>query len=122
MKQAIAITCLLLGVFIESALWDEQMMQSPDELTVTDFEMAEEGFSVILSNALEDARELVEHLTKNHDYISGKRLQFQNMGGMEDAAEQIAPQVAEAAEMQFRAMRVLGLLEATRDREAGQVT
>ena len=121
MKQAIAITCLLLGVFLESALWDEHIMQSPDELTVTDFEMAEEGFSVILNNALEDARELVDHLTKKHDYISGKRLQFQNRGGMEDAAEQIAPQVAEAAEMQFRAMRVLGLLEATRDREAGQL-
>ena len=120
MKQAIAITCLLLGVFIESALWDEHIMQSPDELTVTDFELAEEGLSVVLTNALEDARELVDHLTKQHDDHARARLDCQGEGLYRMAAS-MEPAIARAAEMQFRAMRVLGLLEATRDREAGQL-
>lgn len=120
MKQAIAITCLLLGVFIESALWDEHIMQSPDELTVTDFELAEEGLSVVLINALEDARELVEHLTKQHDERSRFYFDLLNDEGPEKAGVYVQD-VTKAAEMQFRAMRVLGLLEATRDREAGRL-
>lgn len=97
------------------------MMQSPDELTVTDFEMAEEGFSVILTNALEDARELVDNLTARHDEL--QRAWVKNKSAGHDwFADELKPKVSEAAEMQFRAMRVLGMLEATRDREAGQVT
>ena len=119
MKQAIAITCLLLGVFIESALWDEQMMQSPDELTVTDFELAEEGLSVVLTNALEDARELVDHLTKQHDGC--QRLYVDSFQREPEKTPLYERHVRDAAEMQFRAMRVLGLLEATRDREAGRL-
>lgn len=41
MKQAIAITALFLGIIFESALWDHPIMQSPDELTVSEFEAAE---------------------------------------------------------------------------------
>ena len=96
-------------------------MQSPDELTVSEFEQAENGLSVVLTNAIEDAREIVDHLTKRHD----ERHQYWR-GWIDDRdfinAALVEDEVREAAEMQFRAMRVLGLLEATREREAGKVT
>lgn len=121
MRPAIAMICLLLGMFIETALWDETMMQSPDELTVTDFELAEEGLSVVLTNALEDARALVEYMTKRHDYMQREWVKA-NSEARKMHAAYLEEGARDAAEMQFRAMRVLGLLEATRDREAGQVT
>lgn len=121
MRGAVVFICLFAGVLFESALWDEHIMQSPDELTVTDFELAEEGLSVVLTNALEDARELVDHLTKQHDERSRFYFDLLNDEGPEKAGVYVQD-VTKAAEMQFRAMRVLGLLEATRDREAGQVT
>ena len=121
MRGAVVFICLFAGVLFESALWDDQMMQSPDELTVTDFELAEEGLSVVLTNALEDAREMVNYLTKQHDTRQRAWIRA-NAEGRTMHAAYLESGVQDAAEMQFRAMRVLGLLEATRDREAGQVT
>lgn len=120
MKQAAVFLCLFVGVLLEQHLWDETIMESPNELTVTDFELAEEGFSVVLTNALEDARELVEHLTKQHDEHARARLDCQGEG-LYRMAESMEPAIARAAEMQFRAMRVLGLLETAREREAGRL-
>lgn len=96
-------------------------MESPNELTVTDFELAEEGFSVVLTSALEDARELVDYMTKRHDERQAYWRGWIDDGDRINAAL-VEDEVREAAEMQFRAMRVLGLLEAAREREAGQLT
>lgn len=94
-------------------------MESPNELTVTDFELAEEGFSVVLTNALEDARALVEHLTYQHDCRQAAWVKSNSVPNPTIDLDLMAKAVADAAEMQFRAMRVLGLLEAAREREAG---
>lgn len=92
MKSAVAWACLLVGVIFEQMLWDDQIMQSPNELTVSAFEIEEEGLSVVLTNAIEDAR-VVASYTGRIDY----------------------------PEMNFRAVRVLRLLEEMRNREAGRV-
>lgn len=122
MKQAFAIAALFLGILFESMLWDEQIMQSPDELTVSEFEQAESGLSVVLTNAIEDAREVCDHLVMQHD---DAQVAF-NRGVVDGVPpgewDVLKERVEDAAEMQFRAMRVLGLLRDTREREAGQVT
>ena len=118
MKQAIALTCLMLGVFVESALWDEHIMQSPDELTVTDFELAEEGFSVVLTNAIEDQRAVVENLAASHQ--ARRHLFEKSVRGSVDRRI-LKDGVQLAAEMHFRAQRVLSLLEAAREREDGRL-
>lgn len=118
LKQAIALTCLMLGVFVESALWDEHIMQSPDELTVTDFELAEEGFSVVLTNAIEDQRAVVENLAASHQ--ARRHLFEKSVRGSVDRRI-LKDGVQLAAEMHFRAQRVLSLLEAAREREDGRL-
>ncbi|WP_199453521.1 hypothetical protein [Marinobacter sp. bablab_jr008] len=95
-------------------------MESPNELTVTDFELAEEGFSVVLTNAIEDQRATVEFLTAECDAVGRVRLEYQ-ADGLESAAGWLDERLGPLKEMQFRAMRVLGLLEAAREREAGQL-
>lgn len=90
------------------------------EETVTEFEIAEDGLSAVLTNAIEDQRALVDHLTARHDELQRAWVK-NNSAGHDWFANELKPKVSEAAEMQFRAMRVLGLLEATREREAGQV-
>ena len=74
----------------------------------------------MLTNAIEDGKELMEYMTKRHD----ERQRYWR-GWVEDGdpmnAGLVEPEEREAAEMQFRAMRVLGLLESMRDREAGRV-
>lgn len=124
----IAWAVLVLGVAIEAKImlpgdmreWQREemaMMETPMENTVTDFELAEEGLSVVLTNAIEDQRAVVDHLTEKHDQIHR-----QWFGNEKNEKKKLEPRLTQAAEMQFRAMRVLGLLEATREREAGQVT
>jgi hypothetical protein len=122
LKQAAVFLCLFVGVLLEQHLWDETIMESPNELTVTDFELAEEGFSVVLTNALEDARALVEHLTYQHDCRQAAWVKSNSVPNPTIDLDLMAKAVADAAEMQFRAMRVLGLLEAAREREAGGVS
>ena len=118
LKQMLAIAALFLGILFDSWQWDNRIMQSPDELTVTEFERAECGLSVVLTNAIEDQRALVKYMAGEHDRLG--ELWFEQVSDQEK--EGLADQVKVAAELQFRAMRVLGLLEATREREAGQVT
>jgi hypothetical protein len=120
LKQAAVFLCLFVGVLLEQHLWDETIMESPNELTVTDFELAEEGFSVVLTNAIEDARAVVEYLTNEHEtrkkmYVDAKSK------GREKSAAYVGLGVMQSSEMQFRAQRVLSLLEAAREREAGQL-
>lgn len=119
LKPAIAFFCLFAGVLIETALWDEQIMQSPDELTVTEFEVAEEGLSAVLTNAIEDQKEVVEWIAATHQ---ARRHMLESAKKNRSTSDVKLAQdgVRMAAEMQFRAMRVLGLLEATREREAGR--
>ena len=93
-------------------------MQTPDETTVSGFEIEEHGLSVVLTNAIEDAREVVDHLTKKHDDYVRAHLDCQGEG-LDKMAATMEPAINRAAELQYRAMRVLGLLEATRDREGG---
>lgn len=121
MRGAVIFICLFAGVVFDQYQWDEQIMQSPDELTVTDFELAEEGLSVVLTNALEDARELVNYLTEKHDTMQRRWVEVNAREDAKQIAAYLEKNVRDAAEMQFRAMRVLGLLEATRDREAGRL-
>lgn len=78
---------------------------------------ADNQSTVHLDNAIEDARSLVDHLTKQHDDHARARLDCQGEG-LYRMAESMEPAIAQAAEMQFRAMRILGLLEAQRDGEA----
>lgn len=108
---------LVLGVALE-----ERLMQTPIEQTVTDFEVAEEGLSVVLTNAIEDAREVVDYLTKQHDIRQRRWVEVKNEAAAPNIEAFLEKGVRDSAEMQFRAMRVLVLLEATREREAGQVT
>lgn len=70
------------------------MMQSPDELTVSEFERNEYFWSV-LPVAIEDMQELLDFCD---------RIDFD-----------------EAAEMKLRAARVFRLLEDAREREAGRL-
>ena len=121
MKQAFAIAALFLGIIFESMLWDEQIMQSPDELTVSEFERAECGLSVVLTNAIEDARALVDYLEKTHDQAHRDWFDADTFG-CQMVADINSAIMKETGEQKFRAMRLLGLLEATREREAGQVT
>lgn len=106
------------AVLVEQHLWDETIMESPNELTVTDFELAEEGFSVVLTNAIEDQRAVVENLAASHQ--ARRHMLEQSVRGTVDRRI-LKDGVQLAAEMQFRAQRVLSLLEAAREREAGGV-
>ena len=121
MKQAAALICLFAGILFESMLWDDPIMQSPDELTVSEFEQAECGLSVVLTNAIEDQCAVVDQLQKARDEAHQHWFQANNLGfGL--VAEVNKKIMDESAESLFRAMRVLGLLRDTREREAGQVT
>jgi hypothetical protein len=119
LKQAFAITCLFAGILFDFWQWDEQMMQSPDEFTVSEFERNEYFWSV-LPCAIEDQRAVVDYLTEQQDRVDGKRLAFNHDGRLE-TVEQMDKDSVKAAEIRFQAMRVLGLLEKMREREAGQV-
>lgn len=90
-------------------------MQSPDELTVTEFEQAEHGLSVVLTNAIEDQRAVVEYIVSQ---VDADRERAMNA----PPCEYWEKRCRDGGVLQFQAMRVLGLLEATREREAGQVT
>lgn len=112
---------LFLGIIFESWLWDELIMQSPDELTVSEFERAENGLSVVLTNAIEDAKAVVDCLEKEHDE-AGRKWKLASDADDIPGADFYVPRLKELGEMKFRAMRVLGLLRDMREREAGQVT
>lgn len=118
MKQAAVFLCLFVGVLLEQHLWDETIMESPNELTVTDFELAEEGFSVVLTNAIEDQKAVVENLAASHQ--ARRHMLEQSVRGTVDRRI-LKDGVQLAAEMQFRAQRVLSLLEAAREWEAGRL-
>lgn len=94
-------------------------METPNENTVTAFEIEEEGLSVALSNAIEDQRAVVEYLTHYRD--SWHRLWMAEIPVSGSQAAHYEKVLNRAVERQFQAMRVLGLLEAAREREAGGV-
>lgn len=111
--------CLIGAVGIEQILWDGRSMETPIESTVSAFEVEEEGLSVALTNAIEDARAVVDHLSVEHDKSQRTWIGAQGKGYGEVYCGFLADKVRNTAEAQFRAMRVLGLLEAAREREAG---
>ena len=112
---ALAFLSMFAGVCIEQHLWDETMNKTPDEWSVTAFEIEEEGLSVVLTSAIEDARAVVQYLVQEHDLKGRRYMSFER-----DFHRLVAADVDRADEMKFRAMRVLGLLEATRERETGE--
>ena len=121
LKAAAAFFCLFAAIIFEQNLWDETMNQSPDVNTVSAFEIEEAGLSAVLSDAINDQRAIVEHLTAAADERRAQVLNFRS-NGLEKLADNLGPLVVESEVMQFQAMSVLGLLEAAREREAGQVT
>lgn len=94
-------------------------MDARDELTVSAFEIEEDGLSVVLTNAIEDQRAVVE-------YVNG---QWEGCERMRDNSVKNDPQktplyekwMTDTSRVLFQSVRVLRLLEATRDREGGKL-
>ena len=114
MRGVIAFFCLFAGVMIESAMWGMTMQEE----TVTEFEIAEDGLSAVLTNAIEDQKAVVENLAASHQ--ARRHMLEQSVRGTVDRRI-LKDGVQLAAEMQFRAQRVLSLLEAAREWEAGRL-
>lgn len=83
-------------LFIAALMGEQIILEGTPMPTVTGFEIEEEGLSTVLTNAMEDQRAVVDCMVASGDdpYVGAN---------------------------QFRAIRVLRLLEALRDREAGGV-
>lgn len=117
MKQAAVFICLFVGVLLEQHLLDETIMESPNELTVTEFEIAEETRANILSAAIEDQETVCKVMAgraERHRNLAEKiRLET---GGVSGARADIARQ---ADIEHWQACRVLALLK--KQREAGRL-
>ena len=115
--QAAAFGLFIGAVGLENFLWDETMNQSPDELTVTEFEIAEETRANILSAAIEDQETVCKVMAgraERHRNLAEKiRLET---GGVSGALADIARQ---ADIEHWQACRVLALLK--KQREAGRL-
>ena len=117
LKQAAVFLCLFVGVLLEQHLWDETIMESPNELTVTEFEIAEETRANILSAAIEDQETVCK-------VMAGRAARHRNLaekirletGGVSGALADIARQ---ADIEHWQACRVLALLK--KQREAGRL-
>ncbi|WP_375170102.1 hypothetical protein [Marinobacter sp.] len=91
------------------------------ESTVSAFEIEENGLSVVLTNAIEDQRAVVEYLAAEHDRAQVTWRAAIDKDYASVYVGLLSEKVQKLNENQFRAMRVLGLLEAAREREAGGV-
>lgn len=121
LRAAAVFIFLFFGIVFEQYLWDQTMNQSSDVKTVSAFEIEEAGLSAVLTDAIRDQRKVVDYLTKEKDRL-GKHWMLQTWSGAgERPIRKLEKEADKVAEMQFRAMTVLGLLEATREREAGGV-
>lgn len=56
------VVCLLAGIFIEQAIWDETMNQSPDESTVAAFEVQENSLATVMKDAIDTAQHLADQI------------------------------------------------------------
>lgn len=119
-QGAAAFLIVFAAIIYEQYLYGETMNQSSDVNTVSAFEIEEAGLSAVLSDAIRDQREVVEYLAGEHDHRQKMYLDA-NSKGQGKAVAYIGLGVMQAEEMKNRAMNVLGLLEAAREREAGQV-
>jgi len=116
LRAAAVFLCLFAEIIFEQYLWDETMTESTN--TVTAFEIEEAGLSAVLSDAIRDQREVVEFLEKQADGHRAGWFAMRSEGMYRDAEAKL-PYLAKAEALHFQALTVLGLLEATREREAG---